>query len=76
MKLLIMQSSPVSYCRFPPRYDTIYDMIFVYYNWVSTRWQLSVDLYKNRRQLYTWGETIHKILNKTLLTYSMEQSPS
>jgi len=27
---------------------TNYDMIFNYCNWVSTRWQWSVDLYKNR----------------------------
>jgi len=26
------------------------DMIFIYCNWVSTRWQWSVDLYKNRKE--------------------------
>jgi hypothetical protein len=26
------------------------DMIFVYCNWVSTRWQWSVNLYKNRKE--------------------------
>jgi len=25
-------------------------MIFIYCNWVSVRWQLSVDLYKNRKE--------------------------
>jgi len=25
-------------------------MIFIYCNWVSTRWQWSVDLYKNRKE--------------------------
>jgi len=28
-------------------------MIFTYCNWVSTRWQWSVYLYKNRIELYT-----------------------
>jgi len=28
----------------------IYDMIFIYCNWFSTRWQWSVDLYKNRKE--------------------------
>jgi len=27
-----------------------YDMIFIYCNWISTRWQWSVDLYKNRKE--------------------------
>jgi len=31
-------------------YDVIYDMIFIYCNWVSTRWQWSVDLYKHRKE--------------------------
>jgi len=25
-------------------------MMFIYCNWVSTRWQWSVDLYKNRKE--------------------------
>ena len=25
-------------------------MIFIYWNWVSTRWQWSVDLYRNRKE--------------------------
>ena len=33
-------------------YDMIwYDMIFIYSNWVSTRWQWSVNLYKNRNEI-------------------------
>ena len=32
------------------RYDMIYDTIFIYCKWVSTRWQWSVDLYKNRKE--------------------------
>jgi len=27
-----------------------YDTIFIYCNWVSSRWQWSVDSYKNRKQ--------------------------
>jgi len=26
-----------------------YDMLFIYSNWISTRWQWSIDLYKNRK---------------------------
>jgi hypothetical protein len=25
-------------------------MLFIYSNWISTRWQWSVDLYKNRKE--------------------------
>jgi hypothetical protein len=32
------------------KYDLIYDMIFIYCNWISTRWQWSVDLYKNTKE--------------------------
>ena len=32
------------------QYDMIYDMIFIYCNWVSTLWQRSVDLYVNRKE--------------------------
>jgi len=27
-----------------------YDMVFIYCQWVSTRWQRWVDLYKNRKE--------------------------
>jgi len=27
-----------------------YDMLLTYSNWVSSRWQWSVDLYKNRKE--------------------------
>jgi hypothetical protein len=27
-----------------------HDMIFIYCNWVSTRWQWSVNMYKNRKE--------------------------
>ena len=37
-----------------------YDTIFTYCSWVSARWQRSVNLYKNWRQLCTKGETKHK----------------
>jgi hypothetical protein len=37
-------------------------MIFIYYIWVSTWWQLSVDLCKNRKG--TKGETVHKTSQK------------
>ena len=30
--------------------ELIYDMIFITYNCVSTQWQLSVNLYKNRNE--------------------------
>jgi len=53
----------------------IFDIyLFIYCNWVSTRWLCSANLYKiGKRQLYTKGETIlktirnhriHKIENK------------
>jgi hypothetical protein len=52
----------------------IYDMIFIYCNWVSTWWQWSVNLYKNRKEtaIYKRGNItqnntkaqIHKIENK------------
>ena len=49
-------------------------MIFIYCNWVSSRWHWSVDLYKNRREtaVYMGGKytrnitqniTKHKIHN-------------
>jgi len=41
-----------------------YSDILIYCIWVSTRWQLSVNLNKNSRQLYTEGETIHKTIQK------------
>jgi hypothetical protein len=28
----------------------VYDLIFIYYDWVSTRWQWSVDLYRYREE--------------------------
>jgi len=28
----------------------VYDMIFIYCNWVSTQWQWSVDLYPYRKE--------------------------
>jgi hypothetical protein len=28
----------------------VYDMIFIDCSWVSTRWQGSVDIYKNRKE--------------------------
>jgi len=36
----------------------VYDMIFIYCNWVSIRWQWSVDLYKT-------GKTQRKMRNST-----------
>jgi hypothetical protein len=40
-------------------------MIFIDWNWVSTRWQWWVNLYKvGNRQLYREGETIHKTIPK------------
>jgi len=40
--------------RYDILYDTIrYDIILIDYNWVSSRWQCSVDLYKNRKQTAT-----------------------
>jgi hypothetical protein len=44
-------------------------MIFIYFNWVSTRCQWSVDLYENKKRDSTKGETIreqriHKINKK------------
>ena len=61
----------------------IYD-IFIYCSWVSTRWQRSVDLYRNRKEtaIYTKEGTVHKTIQKHrrhkiyFLTYSMVQSPS
>ena len=38
----------------------VFDMLFIYCNWVSSRWYWSVDLYKNRE-----GTTIYKSLNNT-----------
>jgi len=50
-----------------------YDTIFIYCSWVSTQWQRSVDLYKNRKEtaIYRRGNNtqnstkhrIHKIDN-------------
>ena len=37
-----------------------YDMIFIFCSWVSTRWQRSVDLYKNRKET-----AIYKTRNST-----------
>jgi len=37
-----------------------YDMIFIYCGWVCTRWQRSVDLYKNRKE-----RAIYKRRNNT-----------
>jgi hypothetical protein len=45
----------------------IYDTIFIYCNWVSTRWQWSVDLYESRNeraQKTIQKQKIHKIENK------------
>jgi len=42
----------------------IYGMLFIYCNWVSTQWQWSVDLYKNRRETTHKGETIHVTIQK------------
>jgi len=36
-------------------YFISYRMIFIYCNWVSTRWQWSVNLYKNRKETATYG---------------------
>jgi hypothetical protein len=42
-----------------------YDMIFIYYHWVSTRWQWSVDCTQiGKRWLYTTGEIIHKTIQE------------
>ena len=40
-------------------------MIFIYCNWVCTRWQWSVNVYKNiiETDIYK-GETINKIIQK------------
>jgi hypothetical protein len=37
-------------------------MIFICCNWVSTRWQWSVDLYQNRKEHKR--DTIHKTVQK------------
>jgi hypothetical protein len=49
-------------------------MIFIYCNWVSTRWQLLVDLYKNKKETAVYKRInnkqtvqkhrIHKLENK------------
>jgi hypothetical protein len=33
-----------------PVYVAWYDVMFIYYNWVSTPWQWSVDLDKNKQE--------------------------
>ena len=41
--------------------------IYIYSNWVSTLWQWSVDLYRNRKEtaICTKGETIRNTIQKT-----------
>ena len=41
-----------------------YDMLFVYWSWVSTPWQWSVDMYKSKEETTKKGETIHKTIQK------------
>ena len=43
-----------------------YDTIFINCHWVPTRWQWSINLYKNRKgtDIYRKGEIIHKIIQK------------
>ena len=44
------------------RYDM---MLFIYCNWVSSRWQCSVNVDKNRKETAVYkGETIHKTIQK------------
>jgi hypothetical protein len=40
----------------------MYYTIFINSDWVSTRWQWSVNMYTNTKNIYiyTWGETIHR----------------
>jgi hypothetical protein len=44
--------------------------MFIYCNWVSTRWQPTVNLYKNKKEtpIYTKGETMHKTIKNTEYT--------
>jgi len=46
-------------------YD-VYDMMYdIYSNWVSTQWQWSVDLYKNRKEKAIYKrETAHKTIQR------------
>ena len=44
-------------------------MIFIYCSWVSTRWQWSVNLYRNRKETAIYkGKTIHKKYSYTEYT--------
>jgi len=44
----------------PSGFETLMT-IFIYCSWVSTRWQRSVNLYKNRKEAAIYRrETIHK----------------
>jgi len=40
-----------------------YNMIFIYCNWVSKRWQWSVDLHKNMKKQHQKG-TMYKGIQK------------
>jgi hypothetical protein len=53
----------------------IYDMIFIYCNWVSTRWQRSVDMYKNRKEtaIYRRGNDVQNN-TKTQNTQNRKQT--
>ena len=35
-------------------------MIFIYCNWVSTRWQWSANLYRNSKETVKKGKTVDK----------------
>jgi len=46
-------------------YDMIrYGMVVIDCNWVSSRWQCSVDLWKNRKQTEPKEKTTHKTIQK------------
>jgi len=48
----------------------LYDTWYIYWNWVSTWWQWSVNVYKKMGewQIYTEGETIHKTIQNAEYT--------
>jgi hypothetical protein len=48
----------------------LYDIVFIYYNWVSTQWQWSGDLSKNRKEtaIYKRRNSTNTILNHKIHT--------
>ena len=48
-------------------------MIFTYWNWVSTRWQWSVNLYKNRKETAIYKkEAMHKTMQSKHRIHKIE----